>query len=167
MNFIKNTIIVITIALCLVPALAISQTVNPDIEATTPDSKFTDNGNGTVTDLNTGLMWKKNHESEPYSWSQALQRVQNVNSGGGFAGYTDWRVPNLKELKSIIEEKCYDPAINLNIFPGTPSNNFWSSSSVAHIGQNAWYFDFKNGFNRYDHEKEYYRHYVRLVRGGQ
>lgn len=165
---IKTFIILIAAAIvCLAAPATFAQTVNPNIQATTPESKFTDNGDGTVTDLVTGFMWKKSHEPTGiYTWQGALQMAQAVNTGGGFAGYTDWRVPNAKELRSIVEEKCYDPAINLSVFPETPSDYFWTSSPDAEVGAYAWIVNFRWGGDAMDN-KDNTHHYVRLVRGGQ
>ncbi|MFI3136278.1 MAG: DUF1566 domain-containing protein [Methylococcaceae bacterium] len=119
------------------------------ISATTPTAQFADNRNGTVTDTKTGLMWKRCSEGQLwddvtsmcvsryayYSWQTALQRAQDTNVRGGFAGLVGWRVPNSKELGSLVEEQCYSPAINLAVFPGTPENGFfWSSSLHAGSG---------------------------------
>ena len=155
------------------------QTAN--IPATSPTSQLTDNADGTVTDTKTGLMWEQCAEglsgagcttgtAQTYTWQAALNRAQTVNTTGGFAGYTDWRVPNIKELRSIIEQQCYDPAINLTRFPNTASAVFWSSSPVAgdrYYGYIAGYVFFGNG---YDDGGDYGRGnalQVRLVRSGQ
>jgi len=142
--------------LTLVVGGAQAQTCKSESPASTPDSQLQDNGDGTVTDLKTGLMWKQCAEGlsgsdcasgtiEGLTWSQALLRAQDVNSGGGFAGFTDWRVPNIKELASLVEEQCSSPAINLTRFPNTPSTNFLSSSSDVSYGSAAWYLYFSSG----------------------
>lgn len=116
------------------------------VPATTPTSRFVNNNDGTVMDNKTSLMWKKCSEGQAwnsvtgdcdgsvatYTWKTALERAQTVNNDeGGFASYRDWRVPNIKELASIVEEQCYEPAINLTVFPNTPPLLFWSSSPDA------------------------------------
>lgn len=153
-----------------------AQTCNPKIIETTPTSRFTDNNDGTVTDTKTGLMWKKCSEGQigagctggliiACTWEGALQQAQAVNAGGGFAGYTDWRVPNVKELRSIVEEKCYGPAINLTVFPGTPSRAFWSSSPTAWNTSEAWSVSFSGGYYFSNNKVDLF--YVWLVRDGQ
>ena len=153
---------------------------NTAITATT--THLTDNNNGTITDPETGLIWKKCSEGQTWSgagnncsigaataftWQAALQRAQEVNDGSAGENFaeTDWRLPNIKELTSIAELRCSNPAINNTIFPETLINFFWSSSPYAPGAGNAWsvHFDFgldgavnKSGFNR-----------VRLVRSGQ
>ena len=126
------------------------------IIATTPSSRFKINNNGTVTDTKTGLMWKRCSEGQSwvncqhgiaaiYTWQQALHQAQFVNNNGGFAGFHDWRVPNVKELISITEKQCLEPAINLNVFPNTPSTMFWSSSPSAFDSYDAWDVGFGYG----------------------
>lgn len=56
-----------------------------------------------------------------YTWKQAL----NLASTEDFAGFTDWRVPNLKELRTVVARNCYNSSINETIFPNTPLSWFW------------------------------------------
>lgn len=148
--------------------------------ASTPSSNFTDNGDGTVTDTTTGLTWMRCSEGQTwdqasglcagtaatYTWQGALQLAQSIDSNGGYAGHSDWRVPNIKELNSIVETQCTDPAINTSIFPVTPSSGtYWSSSPYGKIAGNAWMTQFSNGIV-YDSPMST-AYSVRLVRGGQ
>jgi len=152
-------------------------TCNSAIPESAPTSRFTGNGDSTVTDTATGLTWKRCAEGQAWNgvactgtagfhtWQQALQQAETLNTGGGYAGYTDWRVPNIKELGSIVERKCYSPAINETVFPSTPSSGFWSASSNAGYSGGAWYVFFYNGYDSVDNKSG--DGYVRLVRGGQ
>ncbi len=63
------------------------------------DNKYVDNGDGTITDSATGLMWMKNDNGEGILWENALSYAE----GFEYAGYTDWRLPNAKELQSIVD----------------------------------------------------------------
>ncbi|UCE58889.1 MAG: DUF1566 domain-containing protein [Phycisphaerales bacterium] len=62
-------------------------------------NNFQDNGDDTVTDLATGLMWMKNDSGAGYDWEAALDYAGNLS----FAGHDDWRLPNAKELQSIVD----------------------------------------------------------------
>ncbi len=163
---------------CVFSAATVHAACNNNIPASTPDSQLIDNGNGTVTDLKTGLMWKKCLEglsgtdcatgtAVSFTWQQALQQPGIVNAASGFAGHTDWRLPNIRELRSIVEEKCSGPAINATRFPGTPNSGVWSGSPNVADSGNAWYVGFNHGYSfTYACNRSSY-HAVRLVRGGQ
>jgi len=62
-------------------------------------NQFTDNGNGTITDQASGLMWMQNDNGEALSWEEALSYAENFS----FNNYTDWRLPSAKELQSIVD----------------------------------------------------------------
>jgi len=146
------------------------------ITASTPTADFVDHGDGTVTHVKTGLMWKQCSEglsgagcttgaATLHTWQAALQLAKTLNAGGGFAGFTDWRLPNQKELNSIVEGQCVTPTINATIFPATVSNWYWSASPYAGGATNAWVVYFVNGNDGAGNKAS--SNSVRLVRGGQ
>jgi hypothetical protein len=112
---------------------------------------YTDNGDGTITDNNTGLMWEKKsddgsiHDKDTlYTWANAFAvYIAGLNAGAGFAGHTDWRVPNVKELQSIMNYENFNPAVSPAFNTGcvaactvltcscTAARGYWSSSTVA------------------------------------
>ena len=81
---------------------------------------YVDNGDGTITDTKTGLMWEKlsddgsiHDKDTTYTWANAFAvKVATLNGGGGFAGYTDWRVPNVNELQSLVNYGAVNPAVS-------------------------------------------------------
>jgi hypothetical protein len=94
-----------------------------------------------------------------------LKAASQFNAEGGYADYRDWRVPNIKELNSIVERRCVNPAINTAVFPNTPSGGTWSSSPSADASEYAWGVTFS-----YGHEAHGFKassNSLRLVRGGQ
>ena len=136
------------------------------IPPTTPTEQFIDHKDGTVTDKATGLMWMRCSLGLRWngktcvgvilrtSGQKALKAAEKLNKEGGFAGHRDWRIPNLKELSSIVERACVQPAINLEIFPRTDYWYYWSSTpaiqgfdgDVREIGiQLMWGTDFFSG----------------------
>jgi len=123
------------------------------------DSRYTLHNDGTATDTVTGLMWKVCSEGQTWdsspactglvtgmTWATALAQPSTLNSSGGFAGHSDWRLPNSKELSSLVALNCSNPAINAVIFPATPSNVFWSSSPLALNSVSAWAVFFNSGY---------------------
>ena len=130
-------------------------------------AKFTDNGDGTITDNATGLMWAKDgngagcNNGNGVAWPAALTWAGGLN----FAGHSDWRLPNVKELMSIVDHDESAPAVDTTFFPNTQSNYYWSSTTFADYTGNAWFVYFYNGYvNNVNKDITYY---VRAVRGGQ
>ena len=141
------------------------------VAESTPTSDFMVNNDGTVTHNLTGLMWKQCAEglsggnctgiATELTWANALVQAKNAN----FASHTDWRLPNIKELQSIVESCGYSPSINTTLFPATFPSGFWSGSSYVPNPPLAWGVQFYNG-GTFAVDKSF-SYYVRLVRGGQ
>lgn len=138
----------------------------------TPINRFTENGDGTVTDTVTKLIWKRCSEGlsgescekgEPsiFTWQEALKTATESR----FIGKSDWRLPDIKELNSIIERQCTMPAINEVVFPATPTMSFWSSSPYAGNSSYAWNVYFPYGIS--DGNNKGYKFFVRLVRSAK
>ncbi len=85
-----------------------------------------------------------------YYWGDALQHAETLNTDGGFAGYQDWRIPNIKELLTLVERQCQDPAINLEVFPNTDYQDLvWSSTrTVPYFARAVNFHDGGDGFPR-------------------
>ncbi|HNC03670.1 MAG TPA: DUF1566 domain-containing protein [Agitococcus sp.] len=158
------------IALLLAITHSHAQTCNPNITRSAPDSRYELLNNGTeVKDSQTGLIWQRcslgqtwsgtscTGTATTYNWTNALQTAANMGNG--------WRVPNIKELDSLVEQACYNASINETYFPNTASNWYWSSSPVAHYSNAAWIVSFSNGYA--DYGSKYANLYVRLVRSSQ
>jgi hypothetical protein len=108
-----------------------------------PNPRFSDNGDGTVIDHLTGLVWVKNANSQDslYPWQAALNYVAGMNAGTypNF-GYTDWRLPNINELKSLLDAGESNPALPTNHpFTGVKLSYYWSSTTKRYLNINfAW-----------------------------
>ena len=134
------------------------------------EGRFTDNGDGTVTDHCTGLMWQQDTADvngdglvvddggDALPWCLALAYCENLR----FAGHEDWRLPNIRELQSIVDYERVELAID-PVFGGYPSL-YWSSTSSAQVGDAALDVTFSDG-NIGDTGKDE-NSYVRAVRTG-
>ncbi len=112
-----------------------------------PNPRFTDNGNGTVTDNLTGLIWLRLANCyESRSWANALSAANTLNSGecglndGSAEG--DWRLPNLRELQSLIDYGQYNPALpSAHPFSGVQfegGDKYWTSTTYVRAESWAW-----------------------------
>jgi hypothetical protein len=125
-----------------------------------------------VRDSVTGLIWEVKtddgsiHDKDnKYTWQNAQDVFIKELNDTVFGGFSDWRIPNLKELASIVNSGRYNPAINTDYFPNTMSSNYWSSTTVASHPGLAWRVGFSNGDVYYGIKS--LALYVRAVRGGQ
>ncbi|MBV6343042.1 DUF1566 domain-containing protein [Candidatus Magnetobacterium casense] len=131
-----------------------------------PSPRFTDNGN-TITDNLTGLMWTKNANlpGGARDWQGALDYVASMNSGAGTYGYTDWRLPNINELESLVNAtQAYQGAwLNAQGFTNVQSPDYWSSTSYATATSDAWFVRMVEGIVNASVKSSY--DYVWPVRG--
>jgi hypothetical protein len=137
-----------------------------------PLNTLADNGDGTTTDLITGLIWQQGDYTAS-NWESSLAYCENLALGG----YADWRVPNIKELSSIIDLR-YKPAINHEFFTQVACGDwseYWTStsylallnSSGSYVPDDAYVVDFFSGSSAGVFEHKFYNNYnVRCVRGG-
>ena len=151
---------------------------------------YIDHGNGTITDTQTRLMWKKcsegqsgnacSGEAATYKWDAAMSRFKG---GVSFADYNDWRMPTREELRSLVycsngtpasvawDNGCSNggkagdyqsPTINLQAFPNT---SYWYWSSTPNDASLAWVVVFDDGYDFWSNRGS--DNHVRLVRSGQ
>ena len=123
-----------------------------------------------VVDSLTGLMWQRTIAGGKKTWQGAKDYCETtLNEGSGYAGYTNWRLPNYHELKNIANYNAYDPGIDLTVFPGTPGDWFWSSSPRAGDASKAWMIHFDRGMTESEAAEADvtdYSWWARCVRGG-
>jgi hypothetical protein len=145
---------------------------------------YTDNGDGTITDNQTGLTWEKKSDDgsihdkdDVYGWADAFGVFVAGLNTANFAGHNDWRLPNRYELESMFDLTGGNPAVDAsfdnNCVPTCPvatcsctqpDTEYWSSTSVALNTAFAW-VAFSNGGVNFDH-KVFSTASVRAVRGG-
>jgi Protein of unknown function (DUF1566) len=136
---------------------------------------------GTIKDINTGLIWEVkcdcpftlHHVDNIYVWSGNGAQdtiwdwidAVNMENGTGYAGHNDWRIPNVRELQSIVDYALFTPVID-PIFAPTAAARYWSSTSLSDddFPFSAWDVQFGNGLVD-DSVKSFVLH-VRAVRGG-
>jgi hypothetical protein len=141
----------------------------------TPTQRFEDNGDGTVTDRRSNLMWMRCALGQNWdkgtcvglpaelTWTAAIEAAQTINKRGSWF-FGDWRLPQIPELAGIAERQCKNPRINLTVFPATPSAAFWTSTSrpSTAVETSAFVLGFGADGVRYASKLE--KHDVRLVR---
>lgn len=156
---------------------------NTAVPFSTPTSDFTLNPDGTATHHETGLIWDRCAYGQtgadcsggsPFvlTWQSALKNAEAANTNM-YKGHNDWRVPNIKELISIREQRC-SPAINTTVFPNPPSElpnpatyGFVSSTISIYNSQASGVFVVYSNGVLYPEDRLNAGWWVRLVRGGQ
>jgi len=126
-----------------------------------PVTSYTDNGDGTVTDNVTGLMWEQKtdeggcrNKDNTYTWKDALSYCENLL----LAGYSDWKLPNPKELERIVDLESSSPAIDTTYFPNTNNGLYWTGTTCSGCHKmKAFAIDFEDGELYYGNK---YRNYV-------
>ncbi|PSW18558.1 DUF1566 domain-containing protein [Photobacterium sanctipauli] len=128
-------------------AIAAMQSCYTDEAGSTADIRFQDNGDGTVVDLQTELVWRRclsgttwnqatqtcDGEPSGFKWKSALFHIEHNEKSSGYGGVTNWRMPNIKELFSLREVACISPAVNLKAFPGfiRKEEDMWALTSTV------------------------------------
>jgi len=181
MKFIIQLITLLSILSGSTLVHAVCTSPGTNLVITKPDSLYTSNGDGTVSDNNTGLMWQVcplglsgTACATGTLLSETWQSALTMAKADTLAGYTDWRLPNKNELMSLVDFACFSPAINDFNFPAStlippPAGDFyWSSTPV--VANNSgdtliWGIGFDNGFTIKARKDNPSSGHVRLVRG--
>jgi len=116
------------------------------------------NGDGTVTDVATGLIWQQQDDDIERNHANAISFCQNLS----LAGQSDWRLPNIKELTSLVDYRQTNPSIDVAAFPNTNSSVYWSASSRASSSSSAWLVFFSFGVVNSNFKTNF--NFVRCVR---
>ena len=113
-----------------------------------------------VTDNETGLQWQDNETASIMIWQDAINYCENLTLGD----YNDWRLPNINELTSIVDDTKVNPSLS-PVFKFFASYGYWSSTTRAGSSGYAWIVSFYYGYQYYYNKN--YSSYVRCVRAGQ
>ncbi|MDA3899098.1 MAG: DUF1566 domain-containing protein [Spirochaetes bacterium] len=108
-----------------------------------PSTRFSDNGDGTITDNMTGLMWLKSPDSTTRNWPAAITYCEGLD----YASHTDWRLPTVSELETLTNYSQRAPATWLNGqgFTNVRLDYYWSSTTYAPSTADAWDVNMNNG----------------------
>lgn len=189
MSAIRVAILTTMLGLAAIPLAGAQPCSNPAIAPTTPTVAFDLAVDGTARHRPTGLVWMRCALGQTWTgtsctgaaralphWSAALQVTFDVNSGlddadndgaPGFAGETDWRLPNIRELASIHEACRVNPALNIEAFPNpVVSAAFWTSTTVDSNPVAAWGVGSGRGAASFLLKSDAIPRFARLVRGG-
>jgi Protein of unknown function (DUF1566) len=174
---------VVAAATSLATGAAIAQQVcmdGPPPGLSAPASRFLDNADGTVTDMESKLMWlhcsagqswapesaRCTGPADRLSWAAAQALASEVNRSGHFF-FSDWRLPQLRELATITERTCHDPRVNLAVFPGTEPGDYWSASARPGTRDELFAYALSFGATGIAYRPKDEAHRVRLVRTAQ
>jgi len=155
------------------------------------DGRYLDHHDGTVTDIQTGLMWQRISvgqswngqtaigNAKEYGWETACELgKKNVFFSSGpdkhwkyaitYADHNDWRLPTIDELRTLVCRSSgrKHPRLSVEAFPRTPSDFYWSATSNANNSKFAWGVHFADGVASSGYSCHLEK-YVRLVRSGQ
>jgi hypothetical protein len=136
--------------------------INKSLRLIDINTMIRDNTKEIVYDSETNLSWQDDVsvKSVKKTWVDAKSYCKNLN----FAGYSDWFLPTISQLESLVDTNRYNPAIKKE-FKNTISSYYWSSSPNVSYSNDAWYVNFEYG-SSYDYGKVN-SHYVRCARAGQ
>jgi len=134
--------------------------MNAQLATKATSSRFVDNGDGTVTDTTSGLMWTKVTIAKDQTHDQATEAAAKCAAGG----HSDWRLPTVEELFLLADRSRISPAIDTDVFPDTYNDWYWTSSDSKWGSSCAWFVRFDGGYADYGHRGD--DACVRAVRSG-
>jgi len=154
-------------ALWLRPGLTLALAMMTGLP-TQAQSRYTVLANGQeVSDAQTGLTWRRCAEGMVFNGSTCTGSATSFRHEAALAHARDqagWRMPNVKELHTLVDKSRISPSIDINAFPATPRAVFWASTPYSASGM-SWYVDFRGGY--VDKQVRALMFAVRLVRTSQ
>ena len=153
-------VLVVVLLITALPVLAQQACISSSITPTAPTDQYQQKNDGTVIDDKHRLMWKRCLEGKTgemcetgelvmVNWGEALLWL-STQLNNDFAGYKDWRLPNIRELNTLTEMQCRSPAVNSSVFTNAPAAHVWSSSPYTFPTDYSWYINFNDGSSTYD-----------------
>lgn len=154
-------------------ALALGAAAMPALAAcpSSAQGRFVPTGanNAEVKDTETGLIWQRCSVGRSWDGNACTGTVSAMTHEAALAyakGQADWRLPNVKELSSLVDHGCTRPTIDATVFPGTRASWYWTATPYAGNSANAWGVDFNYGVASGSNSRGD-RRAVRLVRTSQ
>jgi len=147
----------ILLCACLVPGLLQAQCADGNLNASVlpsaPLSEFAETDDGTLRHRRTGLVWQRCALGQTWDGSDCLGSPSTMDWTAALtaaadhdqAEQDDWRLPNRNELASILENRCFTPALDEEAFPSAPVLGFWSSTPVSGGDEVVWVVDLAEG----------------------
>jgi len=123
---------------------------------------FTRDANNIVTDSTTGLEWQDDSIGDKMNWIAAIDYCEGLTLGG----HNDWRLPNINELISLVDDSKHNPSIDTNVFQNTSSENYWSSTTYAGDSGLSRTLFFEDG-TQFHYLGKGLAYHVRCVRTGE
>lgn len=125
---------------------AIAQNCNSKIASTSPTTRFEENQDGSVTDKATGLTWSRCSLGQTWDNGSCQGEARALPFAiVSLVAETGWRLPELAELSSLVELRCFRPAINQQIFPDTVASAYWTTTRFVNKDGQFWQVHFLHG----------------------
>lgn len=142
---------IITLAALSSSMLVQAQICKTTIPRSAPDARYqvvAGTQGAEIRDTYTNLIWQRcsiGQQWDGTSCTGTAQAMTWIDALKTTTTHTGWRVPNLRELQSLIEEACFDSSINYTLFPNTVSDAYWTSSHNPQNPEGAWTVFFDRG----------------------
>jgi len=175
----KTALFLMLLTLGSAPAWSEQTCDSKSYSMSTPVERFKDNGDGTLTDTQSKLIWMRcslgqawngstcTGTPESYTWQSAQDAASKLDHAGGYANHLDWRVPHIPELAMIAERQCANPRINLALFPSTPAVYFWTATTRRGTGMDPFAYVISFGEDGAKYQNKEVTLNVRLVSNGK
>ncbi len=125
---------------------AMAQNCNGKIPTTSPAQRFHDNQDGTITDQQTGLQWSRCSLGQHWKDNTCQGEARALPYAiAALVAEDGWRLPDLRELNSLVELRCSDPAINNKVFPATAAAVYWTATRFVNRDGHFWQVHFLHG----------------------
>lgn len=164
------TVLWLLLSLLCTPLSTQAQTCQDTILATASSVHFIPHNTDNLVDKRTNLIWSRCSIGQHWSNGNCLGTAQQLTYVAAkdevrnkiLKEKQQWRIPTVAELSLLVELRCFNPAIDLQLFPNTPSQSYWTTTRFVNKLKHHWLIQFRFGANHVD--KDINLAYLRLVR---